>query len=61
MRYGAYAKDAWRTSLGNSKRFASIAIITMLGVAVLTGIYAGCRDAFVSAGRFYERQRLYDI
>lgn len=61
MRYGAYAKDAWRTSLGNSKRFASIAIITMLGVAVLTGIYAGCRGAFVSAGRFYERQRLYDI
>ncbi|WP_241519622.1 FtsX-like permease family protein [Bifidobacterium callitrichidarum] len=45
----------------NWKRFVSIAIISMLGVAVLTGIYAGCRDMFRGADRFLDNQRLYDI
>ena len=31
------------------------------GVAVLTGIYAGCRDAFLAAGRFYDQQGLHDL
>lgn len=45
----------------NWKRFVSIAIISMLGVAVLTGIYAGCRDMFRGADRFFDAQHLYDI
>lgn len=43
------------------ERFVSIAVITLLGVAVLTGIYAGCRDAFLAAGRFYDQQGLHDL
>ena len=39
----------------------SIAVITLLGVAVLTGIYAGCRDAFLAASRFYDQQGLHDL
>ena len=30
-------------------------------MAVLTGIYAGCRDAFLAAGRFYDQQGLHDL
>lgn len=50
-----------RTWARNWKRFVSIAVISLLGVAVLTGIYAGCRDMFQGADRFYDDQRLYDI
>ena len=47
-----FAKDTLRCWLRSWKRFVSIAVITLFGVAVLTGIYAGCRDAFLAAGRF---------
>lgn len=57
----AFAKDTLRMWAHNWKRFVSIAIISMLGVAVLTGIYAGCRDMFQGANRFFDAQRLYDI
>lgn len=30
-------------------------------VAVLTGIYAGCRDAFRSTDRFFDAQGLHDV
>ncbi|MCH4160698.1 MAG: ABC transporter permease [Bifidobacterium sp.] len=60
-RSNVVVKDIWRTSLANWKRFLSIALITMLGVAVLTGIYAGCKDTLLSADRFYDAQHLYDI
>ena len=43
------------------KRLVSIALITLLGVAVLTGIYAGCRDAFLATDRFFDTQGLHDI
>ena len=56
-----FAKDALRCWLRSWKRFVSIAVITLLGVAVLTGIYAGCRDAFLAAGRFYDQQGLHDL
>ena len=36
-------------------------MITLLGVAVLTGIYAGCRDAFRSTDRFFDAQGLHDV
>ena len=51
-----FVKDALRCWLRSWKRFVSIAVITLLGVAVLTGIYAGCRDAFLAASRFYDQQ-----
>ena len=56
-----FAKDTLRCWLRSWKRFVSIAVITLLGVAVLTGIYAGCRDAFLAAGRFYDQQGLHDL
>ena len=47
----AFVKDMIRMWLRSWKRFVSIAMITLLGVAVLTGIYAGCRDAFLASDR----------
>ncbi|KAB7787568.1 ABC transporter permease [Bifidobacterium cebidarum] len=58
---GAFVKDMLRAWRRNWKRFVSLAVISMLGVAVLTGIYAGCRDMFQGADRFFDAQRLYDI
>ena len=58
---GAFLKDMLRMWGRAWKRFASIAVITLLGVAVLTGIYAGCRDVFLAADRFYDGQHLHDI
>ena len=65
-RYGlevvmAFIKDMVRMWLHAWKRFVSIALITLLGVAVLTGIYAGCRDAFLATDRFFDTQGLHDI
>lgn len=57
----AYIKDMLRSWLRGWKRFVSIAAISLLGVAVLTGIYAGCRDMFIAADRFYDAQGLHDI
>lgn len=57
----AFLLDTWRSWLRAWKPFLSIMIISMLGVAVLTGIYAGCRDTFMAANRFYERQGLHDV
>ncbi|WP_051924011.1 FtsX-like permease family protein [Bifidobacterium biavatii] len=57
----AFAKDTLRCWLRGWKRFVSIAVISLLGVAVLTGIYAGCRDMFLAADRFYDAQGLHDI
>lgn len=65
-RYGlevvmAFIKDMVRMWLHAWKRFISIALISLLGVAVLTGIYAGCRDAFLATDRFFNTQGLHDI
>lgn len=57
----AYVKDTTRSWLRGWKRFLSIAVISLLGVSVLTGIYAGCRDMFLAADRFYDGQGLHDI
>ena len=57
----AYVKDTLRSWLRSWKRFLSIAVICLLGVSVLTGIYAGCRDMFLAADRFYDGQGLHDI
>ena len=57
----ALIRDTLRCWLHAWKRFASIALISLLGVAVLTGIYAGCRDTLLAADRFYDGQRLMDV
>ena len=57
----AYVRDTLRSWLRGWKRFLSIAVISLLGVSVLTGIYAGCRDMFLAADRFYDGQGLHDI
>lgn len=57
----AFVKDMLRMWAHSWKRFISIAMITLLGVAVLTGIYAGCRDAFLATDRFFDTQGLHDI
>lgn len=57
----AFVKDMVRMWLHAWKRFVSIALITLLGVAVLTGIYAGCRDAFLATDRFFDTHGLHDI
>ncbi|KFI68099.1 ABC transporter permease [Bifidobacterium magnum] len=49
---------AWRHSV---KPFMSLVVITLLGVLVLTGIYAGCQDAFRAANAYYTAQHLHDI
>lgn len=57
----AFVKDMVRMWLHAWKRFVSIALISLLGVAVLIGIYAGCRDAFLATDRFFDTQGLHDI
>ncbi len=57
----AYRKDVHRSIIKGWKRFLSIVIITALGVAMLTGLYAACLDMYYSADKFYDRQNLFDI
>ena len=54
-------KDIFRTIWKEKKRFISIMMITFLGVTMMTGIEAGCRDLKLSADRFYDSQDLFDI
>lgn len=57
----AYYKDIWRTVKHNKKRFFSMMLITILGVTMLSGLRAACRDLRISADTFYDEQNLYDI
>ena len=57
----ASAKDIFRTVWKEKKRFISIMMITVLGVTMMTGIEAGCQDLKISADRFYDSQKLFDI
>lgn len=54
-------KDILRTVWNEKKRFFSIMMITVLGVTMMTGIEAGCRDLKLSADKFYDSQDLFDI
>lgn len=56
-----FVTSTLRMWLHHWKRFVSIVAITMLGVAVLAGIHAGCQIMFHGANRFYNAQGLYDI
>lgn len=57
----ASTKDILRTVWKEKKRFISIMMITVLGVTLMTGLEAGCRDLKLSADRFYDSQDLFDI
>lgn len=57
----ASTKDIFRTIWKEKKRFFSIMMITVLGVTLMTGLEAGCRDLKISADRFYDSQNLFDI
>ena len=57
----ASVKDILRTVWNEKKRFFSIMMITVLGVTMMTGIEAGCRDLKLSADKFYDSQDLFDI
>lgn len=57
----AYRKDSFRSLKKGWKRFLSIAVITALGVAMLTGLYAACLDLYRTADAFYDQQNLFDI
>lgn len=57
----AFVKDMLRSWLHSWKRFLAIGLISALGVAVLTGIWAGCQDMYQAADRFYKTQGLYDV
>lgn len=57
----AYNKDVWRTIWKGKKRFISIMLITMLGVAMLTGLRAACVDLRYTVDEFLDGQNLYDI
>ncbi len=57
----AAIKDVLRTIWKEKKRFISIMLITALGVTIMTGLKAGCRDLRHSADSFFREQRLFDV
>lgn len=57
----AYNKDIWRAIWKGKKRFFAIMIITILGVAMFSGLKASCVDLRYSADNFLDEQNLYDI
>ena len=57
----AYIKDNLRTIKKNAKRFLAIMAITALGLTAFAGIIAACNDMYISADKFYDEQRLFDI
>ena len=57
----AFNKDMIRTVRGTLKRFIALAVITALGVTMLTGLKASCDDLRRSADQFFDEQDLFDI
>ena len=60
-RGSAFTKDIARTVRGTLKRFVALAVITALGVTMLTGLKASCDDLRRSADAFFDEQGLFDI
>ena len=56
-----YGKDIIRTIRGNLRRFLAIAVITILGVAMFSGLEAACEDLRRSGDRFFDSQKLFDL
>ena len=57
----AFYSDIWRCIKKGRKRFLAIAVITLLGVTMLTGLKAGCDDLGESADDFFDNQGLFDV
>lgn len=57
----AHSKDIWRSLKRGKKRFVSILLITALGVTMLTGLTAACKDLRASADSFFDGQGLFDV
>ena len=57
----AYQKDVFRTIKNEKKRFFSIAIITLLGVMMFSGLIAACDDLRKSADLFFDAQNMHDL
>ena len=57
----AYTKDIFRNSSHSKKRFLAIALITLLGVMMFSGLQASCNDLEKSADAFFDAQHLHDI
>lgn len=57
----AHSKDIWRSLKRGKKRFISILLITALGVTMLTGLTAACKDLRASADSFFDGQGLFDV
>ena len=57
----AYTKDIFRNISHSKKRFLAIALITLLGVMMFSGLQASCNDLEKSAAAFFDSQKLHDI
>ena len=57
----AFHKDIWRALEQGKKSFFAIIVITILGVAILSGLRASCVDLRKSASRFFQQQGLHDF
>ena len=57
----AYTKDIFRNISHSKKRFLAIALITLLGVMMFSGLQASCNDLEKSADAFFDSQKLHDI
>ncbi|MCR5468318.1 MAG: hypothetical protein K6F37_05090 [Lachnospiraceae bacterium] len=57
----AYGKDIIRTISKEKKRFVAISVITVLGVAMFSGLKASCEDLRISADAFYDSANLHDL
>lgn len=57
----ARTKDILRTIHHEKKRFVSLAVISALGVVMLTGLKGACTDLRYSADSFFDNQKLFDL
>lgn len=60
-RKNAMGIDVRRTIRKSFRRFVSIAVITLLGTMMFSGLQAGCQDLRVSADAFFDDQSLHDL
>lgn len=57
----AYTKDVIKTILKGMKRFLALALISALGVCMMSGLTASCDDLRFTADTFFDEQNLFDI
>ena len=57
----AFKRGITRTIRNSLKRYLSILIITALGVTIMIGLSAGCRDLRESVDAYFDAQHVYDI